>query len=72
MKMILVAVVMLAGISLHASSASCGDVHRLAAEGDVDGLRRMLDDDPSGVIVIDVKISREVIADFIAEVLKKQ
>lgn len=32
----------------------------------------MLDDDPTGVIVIDVKISREVIADFIAEVLKKQ
>ncbi len=32
----------------------------------------LLDDDPSGVIVIDVKISREVIADFISEVLKKQ
>ena len=32
----------------------------------------LLDDDPNGVIVIDVKISREVIADFIAEVLKKQ
>lgn len=32
----------------------------------------LLDDDPSGVLVIDVKISREVIADFIAEVLKKQ
>lgn len=51
--MILVAVVMLAGISLHASSASCGDVHRLAAEGDVDGLRRMLDDDPSLVSLPD-------------------
>ncbi|MFD5867740.1 thiamine pyrophosphate-binding protein [Corynebacterium sp. NPDC060344] len=35
-------------------------------------VEEMLDDDPSGVIVIDVKISREVIADFIAEVLKKQ
>lgn len=31
-----------------------------------------LADQPEGVIVLDVKISREIIADFIAEVLKKQ
>lgn len=44
----------------------------VAEMSDFARVEEMLDDDPSGVIVIDVKISREVIADFIAEVLKKQ
>ncbi len=44
----------------------------VAEMSDFERVRKMLAEDDSGVLVIDVKISREVIADFIAEVLKKQ
>ncbi|WP_027019017.1 thiamine pyrophosphate-binding protein [Corynebacterium sputi] len=39
---------------------------------DFDLVEKELAAQPEGVIVLDVKISREIIADFIAEVLKKQ
>lgn len=54
------------GRSLGARGVTVADMSDFAR------VAELLDDDPNGVIVIDVKISREVIADFIAEVLKKQ
>ena len=56
----------LLGRSLGARGVTVADMSDFAR------VAELLDDDPNGVIVIDVKISREVIADFIAEVLKKQ